>query len=166
MLTEELWSSKLRQEVTEHKASVLRFNQEWNLRQPPTQVSHYTSVTTIRAILENNRLRLYDIRTMDDQEEFLHPLRIVRESIQPYWCRLPRRISHFFEKGNPIQPGIYWDAFLSCSCGADETPAMWKAYGAAERALQFNIVPLPYVQNLRTLPFIPWFTTKCGSGVS
>src|SRR5260370_38483593 len=109
------WSPALQQEVEKLKKYFQAVNEEQD-RPHPEYLYHYTSFGSLCKILEGETIRLYDLMEMTDKQEFLHPLRIVSESMTPYWGKLLTKISGFFQKTDHLAIGDNWHAAITCFC--------------------------------------------------
>jgi hypothetical protein len=127
MLAEKNWSPALKQEVDELKEYFQAVNSEQD-RPEPEYVYHYTSLGTLCKILEGETIRLYDLMDMKDNQEFLHPLRIVSESMTHYWDKLLTKVSGLFQKTDRLAIGDTWHAAIACFCEGAETQYMWNEY--------------------------------------
>lgn len=128
MLSESSWSTELRTEVGGIKEHLKSLVFEWD-RPVPEYVYHYRCLDTLTKILQSKEIRLYEVMTMEDKEEFLHPLRIVRESMIPYWRELLVDVTTFFHESRQTRLTHGLSAFAACFCEASETKFMWTKYG-------------------------------------
>lgn len=143
MLAEEHWSADLKEEIAALKGYFQQLIQEWDRRPAPQYLYHYTTFDTLCKILDGETIRLYDLMVMKDEREFLHPLQIVNESMQPYSDKLLLHVTSFFH-GIGINLNTGWSAFGSCFCEAAETAYMWREYGdqGAGAAIQCRALDL------------------------
>jgi hypothetical protein len=137
MLAEKHWSSDLKKEVAELKECFKDVSVELE-RPAPLYLRHYTKWDILCKMLQGQSIRLYDVLSMTDQEEFLYPHRIIRESMEHYWGKPLLHVTDFFLARRLTQIRSICAPFASCFCEAAETRYMWTEYGDQGKVFPSN----------------------------
>jgi Protein of unknown function (DUF2971) len=128
MLSSNEWTAELTAErdLLERHYLGLRRN-----RPAPVHLHHYTKLDSLRKIVTNRTLRLYDALTMEgDPEEVTYPMRVVCESIQPYYGRLLYPLTAHFNPLSRRRLEGKADLLVCCFCEVKESPHMWTDYAS------------------------------------
>jgi hypothetical protein len=122
-----------------------RFRQDaatiWSPWEHQGALYHYTTLKSLKGILETRILRLTNVLDMDDKREFVHGLEIAREVLA--------------DNGDPFNL-IGESIFAGCSCTDGDKRGQWKRYAARGRgyAIEFDydrLLELGAEQNQFTL---------------
>lgn len=103
------------------------------------RIFHYTDLSAVKSILENEKLWLTDLRFMNDSEEMSHGINYIRQLLKGNWIKTRLRGSKSVEAINYVQSALdihvedYMDfnpMFVCSFSRSDDLLSQWRAYGS------------------------------------
>jgi hypothetical protein len=120
------WTDEMERENMRLQKRFRQLVKPWE-KHCPRYLYHYTSSETLKKIMLSRTFRRYCVFDMNDDKEFLYPLRAIWESPQRYWGKLILEIPDLFNPGRPAGLEDALLPFATFFCEAKESKFMWQS---------------------------------------
>jgi len=119
------WTAEMNKEVACLERTYQKIAPQRFTLSDPGVLYHYTSTRGLKKILSRRTIRVYDIFSLKDTEEFKYPLDTIKRSIQACQSGMPDEISTFFQSDGLKEP---FSVLTASFCQASESAFMWRRY--------------------------------------
>ncbi|WP_330208879.1 DUF2971 domain-containing protein [Pseudomonas sp. Z13] len=115
------------------------------------QLFHYTDINAVKAILENEKLWLTDVRYLNDSEEMHNGITVLIDYIKHQIKEFPDRHELFIRAAEYVESGLIGKAnyglenrpvFICSFSQASDLLSQWRAYGSY--AIEFTSEAIPH----------------------